>query len=697
MNFRIRTPRAWTAAGSGLLLVVSLGLALNASADNGNIGTSSIEIDTVNQANLYPSPATKCLASPSTDFDATPNTNVVDWVKDCSANTTDFSASNSAAQRGHLNGFRVVDGVAGSDQDIFLTGGKEELLGTWNPGPGTVGSSKYDITQAYIANNSSQAFFGMERRGNNGTTAFDWEFNRLAPSASNPDYIPTRSECDVLVTFEMQGSGSSGSAVPFLFRYDDPLVANTGSGGALDCSGYTPATGYNGDVAQSGHYVAVSAPGVVTSINNAAVHSAPWGTVDSKGAWTTGDIDRFQFAEASVPLSLLGISSTDVCSSVARYLQVRTRSSSTDTSDLKDLTKIKNFQFFAPVNPDQTLTTNCDSQFHFASSLQSGTPTWTFSIPDSGGQQTPVTLTGVGTTTVSAKQHQNNASTWTSSGLSGDVQVANFPAGAAYVDIDVTQTATSGSNNCQTSSSGTIRVYRGQSGSASATPHCDGTFAWSVDVSGGKAPYDLTINLQRQELVNGVQTWVTKSTVTSTNDADGHAEGSFDASALPGTWRVHLSSEDSQTVGVGGAGCVVTADSSTFQVRAPLVASASKNRANTNGATLTAAVDGNQTGALAGDTVAYQWQLGLPDGSGGTTWSDITGKNTQNTTYAAFKTDATPSTVSFDVTSGTAQGSYKGRLWAVKLRVHVTRTVGSLVCDDFSPAVNVSVVEGVDP
>ncbi|HKQ51201.1 MAG TPA: hypothetical protein VJT74_02455 [Pyrinomonadaceae bacterium] len=77
--------------------------------------------------------------------------------------------------KGHWNGVRIVDGIAQGDQDIFMTGGKENDTSTWNVGAGSVGSSKYDITQAYIANNQSTIFFGMERRGNNGTTAFDFE------------------------------------------------------------------------------------------------------------------------------------------------------------------------------------------------------------------------------------------------------------------------------------------------------------------------------------------------------------------------------------------------------------------------------------------------------------------------------------------------------------------------------------------
>jgi hypothetical protein len=36
---------------------------------------------------------------------------------------------------------RIVDGIAGNDRNIFLTGGKENDTTTWNIGPGTVGSS----------------------------------------------------------------------------------------------------------------------------------------------------------------------------------------------------------------------------------------------------------------------------------------------------------------------------------------------------------------------------------------------------------------------------------------------------------------------------------------------------------------------------------------------------------------------------
>ncbi|MFL5734339.1 MAG: hypothetical protein ACJ78Q_14220, partial [Chloroflexia bacterium] len=166
-----------------LMLVLAIGaLAGNALAINGNISPGAIEIDSPS-ANLYPTAA-----------------NSTDWVKDSLPNTDPASLVDSVATgvivgttgavaTGHWNGARIVDGVGSGEQDIFRTGGKEDDLSTWNVGPGSVGSSKYDVTQAYLANNHTDLFFGMERSGNNGTTAFDFEFTQAAPQST---YIPTR-------------------------------------------------------------------------------------------------------------------------------------------------------------------------------------------------------------------------------------------------------------------------------------------------------------------------------------------------------------------------------------------------------------------------------------------------------------------------------------------------------------------------
>jgi hypothetical protein len=218
---------------------------------------------------------------------------------------------------GHWNGIRIVDGIASADEDIFLQGGKENDVATWTIGPGTVGASKSDLTQAYLANNQDSLFFAMERRANNGTTAFDFEFNQRAPGTDDcpdADLIPCRTEDDVLFTFEMQGSGKSGSATPHVYLWVP-----------------TPAPG---DDPNAGSYVeATQLPaGVFSSINVAATPAAPWGRVGADGSWTLDDFEQFELAEATAPLSLLA--GVEECGGTA-YVQVRTRSSATANSDLR--------------------------------------------------------------------------------------------------------------------------------------------------------------------------------------------------------------------------------------------------------------------------------------------------------------------------------------------------------------------------
>ena len=344
------TVRRWLAVGL-VALISSYAVAPVALAQSGNIRPLAIEID--KNANLYPGDGNAAILNPGA---------TADWVKDSLINTDTDSDPNdpiavgivpnvtgATGGQGHWNGVRIIDGIAGDDQDIFLTGGKENDTSTWNVGAGSVGSSKYDITQAYIANNQSTIFFGMERRGNNGTTAFDFEFNQAGQAGG---YVPTRTVGDVLITFEMQGSGNTGSAVPHIFQWNGSMYAEMST---------LPA-------------------GVVTSINTTEVTPAPWGYVDSKGKWVlTPDIPRFEFAEAAVPISVLpGVTA---CGGSA-YVQVRTRSSSTATSDLKDTTKIFRYLFGGPAAV-ATITPTCTFDFNYTAAGSS----------DSNGNSTTPSLT----------------------------------------------------------------------------------------------------------------------------------------------------------------------------------------------------------------------------------------------------------------------------------------------------------------
>jgi len=304
-----RRPRAIALLSITLLLLAALAAPAVWSIDGA--AAAAIEIDGTKAADLYPGNNT--CAKPFTG-------NALDWVKDCSATVANpklvadpGTVTGKSGATGNWNGVRIVDGINGGDNDIFLTGGKENDTSTWNVGPGTVGSSKYDATQAYLANTQSELFFGMERRGNNGTTAFDFEFNQKAPAAGE-NYIPTRTVDDVLLTFVLNGSGNTGSAEAHYFTWsgaayvEQPLPASAKA--SINDSQNTP--------------------------------SAPWGHVNSKGVWDGSDLSRFEFGESSVPLSVLP--GVDACGGRA-YVQLRTRSSATDTSDLKDATKIFEYEF----------------------------------------------------------------------------------------------------------------------------------------------------------------------------------------------------------------------------------------------------------------------------------------------------------------------------------------------------------------
>jgi hypothetical protein len=239
---------------------------------------------------------------------------------------------------GKWNGLRIVDALGAADLTVFNTGGKENDLSTWNIGPGNVGGPKFELTQAYLANSQTTLYLGMERSGNNGTTAFDFEFNQKAPGStgcSSNLLLPCRTSGDVLFTFEMQGAGNSGSATPFVFIWNGSTYVQQNP---------IPA-------------------GIISSINNVATtDGAPWGHVDDKGNWVLGDMEKFTFAEAAAPLSLLP--GVNACGGTA-YVQVRTRSSAQDNSDLKDTTKIFEFQFGNPT-ATVSMTGGCAGTLDYA-------------------------------------------------------------------------------------------------------------------------------------------------------------------------------------------------------------------------------------------------------------------------------------------------------------------------------------------
>jgi len=705
-----------------VLTLVATTAAAWATTISGNIGTSTIEIDN-------PADSSGTVSAPGADLfpltgkdcsNATfPTSGALDWVADCNTNTDSATLSGGIANgliagttsaspvcngtsvttncaKGHWNGVRVVDGISGNDQDIFLTGGKENDQSSWNVGPGTVGSSKYDASQMYLANNSTTLYFGMERIGNNGSTAFDFEFNKLSPAiapvncTTPPCYIPNRSDGDVLLTFEMSGSGSSGSAVAHYFTY-------------------------NGT---SKTYDEQSLPsGLQASINDAtATAGEPWGHVDSKGNWALGSLDRFTFAEAAVPLSALGITGPQCGGN--RFVEIRTRASAQSTSDLKDTTPIFNYSFGSPV-AGETVSTSCATK---TVSNPNGNPTFTVDGSSSrnatGGttgltyhfdmnvspynvnltsQTTGVTLTK--TTTGDA----THPAVWTT----GDTSASAFTAladlagaGVSTASVAVKNTIGQGLNSGCTDSTAlhTVNLYLALGVSAALTPSCTNSFTFSASATGGKAPYAFSWVFQIADatVTTGATPGWRTVTPTVTYDQTDHHSGTATVSEQ-GTYRAITTVTDTADTSTDSAvtpkpQCTATVTTSSIAVRNALTAGASKTSTTLTdsdptkwSANLTAT-----SNALAGDTITYQWQM-LVNG----VWTNITGATSSTFSYSSFQTDATPTALASPFTIGT--DSYNGKVWSVQIRVHITRTLNGGTCPADSSSVTVKKVIGVDP
>ena len=705
-----------------------------------------------------------------------------DWIKDTLVNNDAASVNSGIAtgilqgvsgtayvdsvKHGHWQGARVVDTIANAEQDIFVQGGKEDDVKTWNVQPGSVGSSKYDITQAYIASTATpttdtvnfppvglkkQLFFAMERRGNNGTTAFDFEFNQQPPATTYPDgspipaalqgYIPNRTDGDVLFTFEMNGSGSSGSATPHIYVY------HTSDHSFL-----------NHELTGTSAIPIARRP--FSNINQTTTPSSPWGYVDSKGNWTIDQIPNFSVAEAAVPFGIDFLQGVNGCSGHA-YVQVRTRSSVTNTSDLKDTTKIFEF-LFTPLHADMQMASNCDQSFNYDAQGSSDggnnnlTYDWTFDAPAG------VTL---GSSDPEFGVDNSDPTIYHASFTSDTVRnvQVTLPDGVDYADI-VVHVKVTGSAGCTDQTvDHTVRVWRVLGATATLTAPCSSTHEidYSSTVTGGKSPYSYSWTFYKKgtpDVQVGTSTSASgsfnassagdyygtltvKDTADTSNDANVTAKGQCTANTssntvstydtivpnatLSGTcegydltygsnptggdgnytydWKFYLKGTPDTLVGtasdksgtftasadgdyyatlkVTSAGCSTQVSTGTVTVAAPMNPQATKFSSDGSALTVTLKVTYHSPATV-------QWQKYVNNA-----WVDISGATGDTYTYSAFETDDTsPAAISY-----TAGGhSYVGKVYTVKFRAKTHRTLNG-GCDATSNEVTVTKTIGVDP
>ena len=411
-----------------------------------------------------------------------------DWVRDTIVNNDPGSLSDALAtgiipgvtgttfngeKRGHWYGLRLVDGIGNADQNIFVKGGKEDDTSTWLIAPGAIGA-KDDITQAYMANASFATndlvnfpsgiehilYFAVERRGNTGSSAYDFEFNQLPPINT---YIPNRVEGDVLFTFEISGSQSSGTATPHIYVY------------------------HNGNYLNN-EILANSLPlprRPVMTMNEVETPSEPWGFVDAKGNWSLGQIPKFCVAEAAVPFDPDFLQGCQL--NKGSFVQIRSRSSVSQSSDLKDMTKYFQFAFGGPT-ADLQLSTDCQSIFQYSGlgshDANGGTDLaydWRFTVPPGVSLSSQDPEFGV----------DPSDSTHYAAGFTTDVPrdvSVTLPFGMPYADVTVQLRAfTPGSCEADTDSFA-VRIWKPLSASPLLSVGAGG-INFSASAFGGKSPY----------------------------------------------------------------------------------------------------------------------------------------------------------------------------------------------------------------
>jgi len=635
------------------------------------------------------------------NIESSNNPTIIDWVKDMLPNTDAASLQDGIAQgiipnnagedangnnaqtgvgdptlpshpvKGHWYGQRVVDGIAGDEHNIFIKGGKENEPQNWNVGPGSVGSSKYDITQVFLANtnyptadtvNFPSGFkdvllFAMERRGNNGTTAFDFEFNQHAPDT---DYIPHRTDGDVLFTFEMQGS-STNVAIPHIYLYKSSIP---GFDLAHDLAG------------------TLGAKDPKTTMNFGNTPSAPWGHVDAHGDWKVEPIDNAEFCEA---LAYYGPDTNILpfisrCGGVA-FVQIRTRSSTTENSDLKDTTKFFKYQFPQPLSgPAKRLA--CAQGFYFDGLSSSPsipndplTYVWKFTVSDPS-----VTLTGDGF----SLSYQGNGvylSPTFSTPAERHVIASNVP--EAGIDVTAELTVNEGGTCSDTKS---LSPFKVSPDVAAASPTLTGscntrTLNFSGLITGGSAPITYQWDVYKVGNSTPVYTKAGSSQTVHVATSD-----TFTPSA-DGQYYVVLSAHDSRFDPNNPTVCAVSPQSVNVCAYGAINPQASKLSAD--GAAQKVKVHSTflDVSAACGSTTV-QWQR-----FNGTSWVDIASANTADFDYSTFEADVTPTATTFSIGSD----SYAGKLYTVQLRVHVTRSINGQQCSDDSAAITVKKVIAVDP
>lgn len=226
--------------------------------------------------------------------------------------------------------------------DLNLPGGKDpSAFPRSNECVGTAQVlSKMDLTYIASANNTSYAYFGVQRSNNNGDAGYYWLFTRKAPQliANDPRCRPG----ELRLVYDISGPGAGGTGDVLLAGHFKP-------NGTPLLTVYTA----NADANGVGAVAAVDFTAPIWTIDPSgtaavAVNTSPTraGSFGSQGVIATNgtDLEVEIFAEAAVPMRVF--TGEDVCGATFHGSVVTRSSGSGGTNpDLKDLAGPAVFNF----------------------------------------------------------------------------------------------------------------------------------------------------------------------------------------------------------------------------------------------------------------------------------------------------------------------------------------------------------------
>jgi len=273
-----------------------------------------------------------------------------------------------------------------TDATTFPGGAKEPDPSGWLPiGPSQV-TPKTDITNVYAlgrvdASGDPIILNGMERLPKAGDVHLDFEFNQQV-TGSGLTQIPNRQVNDLLIAYDLGGSVSNntGSLNVRIFK------AKLGFGCNGACPGYdysNPDATLNG----SGSFPQ-SGSGVTAAMNTASIDAGPWQAYDDHNQ-LVNTIGAFGFAEAGIDVQqTVGLQS--IC---VNYVTVKSRSSESVTSQLKDTTGTVNFPFCGGLAVHKYIDAN---QNGAKDTGEANGANWSFTVygPAAGGGIGPSVCTG---------------------------------------------------------------------------------------------------------------------------------------------------------------------------------------------------------------------------------------------------------------------------------------------------------------